>query len=188
MYGGIPSSICYSRRCTRTRAVCVHTMLRAVTRTYPYMRVRARIHYRISPVVQDGTQDARAPFALACLARKSRVHALLRARVCLVCVCRVLQRTERWTREKELQEIHTVSFWDDTHCNLLVIPLEKTVEDSVRYRPRSYANKLRGALYREADRRASRLHGITLFSWSSERMEPVSLRVRRLDVKRNTTV
>lgn len=57
---------------------------------------------------------ARAPLAFACLARKSRVHALLRARVCQVCVYRVPQRIaadEEGEGEGEGErEIRAISF------------------------------------------------------------------------------
>lgn len=132
--------------------------------TYVYTRIRARVHVTAS-LPSCTTHDARAPLALACLARKSRVHALLRARVCSVCVCRVPQRTEGWTREKETEACTPFRF--EMILTPIICLLSRSREQRrgfVRYRPRSYANKLRSAFYRAADGRASRSRGVTLFS------------------------
>jgi len=96
--------------------------------THAYTRACARLYVTTS-LPSCTTHDARAPFAFACPARKSRVHALLRARVCSVCVCRVPQRTEKWTREKE--RYTPFRFRDDTSviCSLSY-SREDSAEDS----------------------------------------------------------
>lgn len=104
----------------RTWAVCAHTMC-AASYTYIHVCARARISYLSRSLIVHSSRCARAPLAFACLARKSRVHALLRARVCQVCVYRVPQRIATG-RERERDTRHFVSRDDTRSRNLLVIP------------------------------------------------------------------
>jgi len=126
----IPSSICYSRRCgaARTWAVCAHTYDAPLLHVHHIpIRIGCTM-YTLPHLPSCTTHDARAPFAFACPVRKSSVHALLRARVCSVCVYRVPLHTNREMNERERErEIHFVSRYS---CNLLVILLERTAEDS----------------------------------------------------------
>lgn len=166
----------------RGHGSCARIRCSALLHTYVQRtHTGACIHYRISlsAAVHDA-HDARAPFALACPARKSRVHALLRARVCSVCVCRVPQRTERWTGEKEYARYHSVSLRDDTHsCNLLVIPLGRTAEDSPRYRPRNHTRINYAARFigQRTVARPALARNYVIFIKSRARREPVPSRV-----------
>jgi len=157
----------------RTMYTCIHA------------RVRALIRYHISPVVHDARCTCSFRVRVS-RAQKPRARASSRSRMLGMRLPRSATNREMDERKRE---IHSVSFSRWYFCNLLVILLETGFSGGfVRYRLRSYANKLRGALYRAADHRASRLCGITLFSWSSERVEPVPPRVSRWNVKfkRNT--
>lgn len=92
-------ALCAIRRYIRGHEPCARIRCARSFRVHTYIRMcmcmyeSERIRYRISLVVHSAARRcARAPLPFACLARKSRVHALLRARVCQVCVYRVPQR------------------------------------------------------------------------------------------------
>lgn len=168
-----------SRRRTRTRAVCAHIRCTAPLHVRAHTRIRARVRartrYRISPVVH-GARCTCSSRARVSRAQKPRARASSRSRMLGMRLPRSAANRGLDKRERE-RGMHSVSFRDDTP---VICSLSRSREQrggSVRYRPRSYANKLRGAFYRAADRRASRSRGVTLFSWSPERIEPVSPRV-----------